>query len=113
MVKLGLGVEMKVDEKWGPTTLGDLEDNSHEHRIGSSDSTRHTSGYAIAVDIRECRRSSAGHQVGDLGKTTSFRSGRVALFQNVFVPSSSPQFAFRRTMHDFKMEWKKWWVSKR
>ena len=98
---LGMGMGMMVNEKRGPTTPGDLEDNSHEHIIGSSDSTRRTSGYAIAVDIRECRRSSAGHQVGDLGKTTSCRSGRAALFQNVFVPSSSPQFAFGRTMHDF------------
>ena len=95
VARLDLGVEMMVNEKQGPTTPGDLEDNSHEHRIGSSDSTRHTSGYAIAVDIRECRRSSAGHQVGGLGETTSCRSGRVALFQNVFVPWSSPSICFQ------------------
>ena len=95
VVRLSLGLEMMVNEKPELTTQGDLEDNSHEHRIGSSYSTRHTSGYAIAVDIRECRKSSAGHRVGDLGETTSCRSGRVALFQNVFVPWSSPSICFQ------------------
>ena len=85
------GVEMLVNQKREPTTPDGHEDNSLGQGAGSSNSTRHTSGYATAVGIRECRKSSAGHQVWDLGETTSYRSGRVALFQNAFVPSSSPE----------------------
>ena len=88
-------VEMLVNQKRGPTTPDGHEYNSLGQGAGSSDSTRHTSGYAIAVGIRECRKSSAGHRHGDLGETTSCRSGRVALLQNVFVPSSSPSIYFR------------------
>ena len=95
VVRLEMEVEMMVNYKLEPTTPDDLEDNSPVHRNGSSNSTRHTSGYATVVGIRECHRSSAGHQVGDLEETTSCRSGMAALFQNVFVSSFSPSIGFR------------------
>ena len=83
-------MEMLANQKREPTTSGGPEDNSPEHSAGSSDSIRHTSECAIAFGIRGCRRSSDDRQVGGLGETTSYRSGRVAFFHDIFVPSFFP-----------------------
>ena len=85
-----MGMEMLANQKREPTTSGGPEDNSPEHSAGSSDSIRHTSECAIAFGIRGCRRSSDDRQVGGLGETTSYRSGRVAFFHDIFVPSFFP-----------------------
>ena len=90
MEVLKLGMEMLANQKREPTTSGGPEDNSPEHSAGSSDSIRHTSECAIAFGIRGCRRSSDDRQVGGLGETTSYRSGRVAFFHDIFVPSFFP-----------------------
>ena len=70
VVRLGLGMEMMVNEKRRPTTPGDLEISYSSTESVLQIPLGALPDSAIAVDIRECRRSSVGHQVGDLGKTT-------------------------------------------
>ena len=94
-------MEMLANQKRETTTPDGLEDNSPEQCAGSSNSIRHTSEYAIAVGIRGCRRFSGDYQVGGLGETTSYKSGRVVFFHSILVPSFSPPVCFQENDAEF------------